>query len=164
MFEWPGHVADASSIQTKNPLNESDQKQFVLGRQLYLTTCSGCHGLDGAGLSRFAPPLVGSDWVLKDEKRLVLILLHGIEGPVEVNGKLYDTPDILPIMPAHSTLDDGSISSILTYIRNEWSNTASPISAGTVGTTRITSQGRVVPWTAAELNKHIQETKATDDK
>ncbi|MEP7110467.1 MAG: c-type cytochrome [Ferruginibacter sp.] len=164
MFEWPGHVANKGNVQKRNKLNESEQKQFVSGRQIYLTACSGCHGMDGAGLNRFAPPLIGSDWVLGDAKRLVLVLLHGMEGPVEVNGKLYDAPGILPVMPAHFTMDDSSISSILTYIRNEWSNTAGPISAGMVGNTRHTSQGRVVPWTAAELNKHILETKDKDDK
>jgi len=155
MFEWPGHVAGNSNVQTQHPLNESDQKLFVSGRQHYLTTCAGCHGSDGAGLNRFAPPLNGSDWVVGNEKRLVLVLLHGMEGAVEINGKRYDTPDILPVMPAHSTLDDVSISAILTYIRNEWSNTAGPVSGRLVSTTRHTSQGRVVPWTAAELNKHL---------
>ena len=115
------------------------------------------------GLNRFAPPLIGSDWVLGNKKRLALIVLHGMEGPVEVNGKLYDAPDILPVMPAHSTLDDGSISSILTYIRNEWGHSAGPVSTRTVGKTRHTSQGRVVPWTAAELNKHMLESKDTDE-
>lgn len=164
MFEWPGHIADTTSRRQQNPLNENEQKQFVSGRQLYLTTCAGCHGSDGRGLNRFAPPLIGSDWVLGDEKRLALILLHGMEGPITVNGKLYDAPDILPVMPAHSTLDDGSISSILTYIRNEWGNEGGAVSRRTVGMTRITSQGRVVPWTAAELDKHIAEIKAAEEK
>jgi mono/diheme cytochrome c family protein/glucose/arabinose dehydrogenase len=164
MFEWPGHVVDTSNVQQKNPLNEREQQQFVSGRQLYLTTCAGCHGSDGRGLNRFAPPLVGSEWVLGDEKRLALILLHGMEGPLDVNGKRYDAPDILPVMPSHSTMDDNSISSILTYIRNEWGNVGGPVSRRTVGMTRVTSQGRVVPWTAAELDKHIAETKAAEAK
>ena len=164
LFEWPGHAVDTMSFQTQHLLNENDQKQFVSGRQLYLTTCAGCHGTDGDGLNRFAPSLIGSDWVLGNEKRLALILLHGMEGPVEVNGKLHDAPDILPVMPAHSTLDDGSISSILTYIRNEWGNSAGPVSPRTVSIMRFTSQGRVVPWTAAELNKHMMEITATDNK
>ena len=164
MFEWPGHVVDTSGVQQKNPLNENEQQQFVSGRQLYLTTCAGCHGSDGSGVNRFAPPLIGSEWVLGDEKRLALILLHGIEGPIEVNGKRYDAPDILPVMPSHSTMDDSSLSSILTYIRNEWGNAGGPVSRRTVGMTRVTSQGRVVPWTVAELDKHIAETKAAEVK
>jgi hypothetical protein len=83
---------------------------------------------------------------------------------VEVKGKRYDAPEILPVMPSHSTLDDGSISSILTYIRNGWGNTAGPVSRRIVSTTRHTSQGRVIPWTASELNKHVRETKSVDEK
>ena len=115
-------------------------------------------------MNRFAPPLVGSDWVLGEEKRLTLIVLHGMEGPVEVAGKIYDTPEILPVMPAHSTLDDASITAILTYIRNEWGNNAGPLGKRTVGSTRNTSQGRVMPWKAEELNKYMLETKTADGK
>jgi mono/diheme cytochrome c family protein/glucose/arabinose dehydrogenase len=161
LFDWPGHVAVRSNAIKKNLLSDDDQKLFASGRQLYLNTCSGCHGTDGAGLSRFAPPLVGSDWVLGDEKRLALIVLQGMEGPIEISKRVYDAPDILPVMPAHSTMDDGAITAILTYIRNEWGNNAGPMSKRTVGMTRITSQGRVIPWTAKELNKYMLEAKAT---
>ena len=164
LFEWPGHVAAKSSTLKKSLLNDEEQKLFASGRQLYLNTCSGCHGTDGAGLSRFAPPLVGSDWVTGDEKRLVLILLHGMEGPVEINKKIYDQPEILPVMPAHSTMDDASLTAILTYVRNEWGNNAGPLSKRLVGMTRVTSQGRVVPWTAKELNKYMLENKAASVK
>ena len=58
-------------------------------------------------------------------------------------------------MPAHSTLDDGAITAILTYIRNEWGNQAGPIGKRVVGMTRVTSQGRVMPWTAKELNQYV---------
>ena len=164
LFEWPGHTAVKSSVTKKNPLSDDEQKLFASGRQLYLSTCSGCHGTDGAGLNRFGPPLVGSDWVLGDEKRLALILLHGMEGPVEVGKKVYNAPEILPVMPAHSTMDDASITSILMYIRNEWGNNAGPIGRRTVGMTRITSQGRVMPWTAKELNSYMLEAKAAGGK
>ncbi|MCY7350594.1 MAG: dehydrogenase [Cytophagaceae bacterium] len=164
LFEWPGHAAATSRLQKQNPLTEEQQQQFALGRQHYLSTCSGCHGTDGAGMNRFAPPLIGSEWVLGDEKRLALILLHGMEGPVLVAGKIYDAPDILPVMPAHSTTDDAALTSILTYIRNEWGNQAGAVTRRLVGTTRITSQGRVMPWTAAELNQHILNTKPIEGK
>lgn len=160
LFEWPGHTPDTSSIKPKKLLSEEEQQQFVWGRNHYLTTCAGCHGTDGAGLNRFAPPLTGSEWVLGDKKRLALIILHGMEGPLEVNGKYYDAPDILPVMPAHSTMDDAAIAAILTYIRNAWGNYAGPVSRGLVGSTRHTSQGRVVPWTAEELNQHMLNAKA----
>ena len=159
LFEWPGHAAE-TGLQKRNPLGEEAQRQFALGRKHYLSTCAGCHGTDGAGVNRFAPPLIGSDWVLGDEKRLALIVLHGIEGPLEVKGKVYDAPDVLPVMPAHSTMDDAAITAILTYIRNEWGNEAGPVGKGVVGKTRVTSQGRVVPWTAAALNQYVLDATA----
>lgn len=164
LFEWPGHVIDKSKPGLKSVLNEEQQQLFSQGRQQYLTTCAGCHGTDGAGIKRFAPPLAGSEWVVGDEKRLALIVLHGMEGAVEVAGKKYDSPEILPVMPAHSTMDDASITAILTYIRNEWGNSAGPIGKRTVGITRNTTQGRVVPWKAGELKKYVLETKATESK
>ncbi len=156
LFRWPGHSGTVAVTEV-SALAPKDQQLFVDGRQRYLTTCSGCHGIDGAGLARFGPPLVGSQWVLGDERRLALILLHGMEGPIEVNGKVMDVPDILPVMPAHSILDDREITAIMTYIRNEWGNRAGPVSQGTVGTIRHTSQGRVVPWTAVDLDEHMRQ-------
>jgi mono/diheme cytochrome c family protein/glucose/arabinose dehydrogenase len=153
MFSWPGYTPQLMEVSA-NSLDEKGMQQFALGRQKYLVTCAGCHGSDGAGVNRMGPPLIASEWVLGDEIRLSLILLHGMEGPLEVAGKKYDAPEILPIMPAHSTMDDASIAAILTYIRNEWGNQAPAISGRTVSSTRHTSQGRVYPWTAPELIKH----------
>ncbi len=155
IFSWPGHKPSAQLAVAGN-LDEKAMKQFAEGRQKYLVSCAGCHGSNGKGASRMGPPLAGSEWVLGDEIRLSLILLHGIEGPIEVAGKKYDAPEILPVMPSHSTMTDGDIAAILTYIRNEWGNQAPPVTGRTVATTRHTSQGRVYPWSAAELNKHIE--------
>jgi mono/diheme cytochrome c family protein/glucose/arabinose dehydrogenase len=164
LFTWPGHAPRSNDSAKQNRLGEEGQKQFALGRQHYLTTCAGCHGTDGEGINRFAPPLVASDWVLGDQKRLALLLLHGLEGPIQVGGKIYDAPEILPVMPAHSTMDDAELTAIMTYIRNAWGNQAEPIPRGLVGRTRHTSQGRVVPWTAEELNRHIDNLQASVGK
>ncbi|WP_192085756.1 c-type cytochrome [Algoriphagus sp. Y33] len=155
IFSWPGFVP-SKVVVSENQLDDRGMQQFAQGRQKYLVTCAGCHSSDGAGANRMGPPLVGSEWVLGDERRLAMILLHGLEGPVEVAGKTYDAPDILPVMPAHSTMDDASIAAILTYIRNEWGNQAPLISSRTISKTRVSTQGRVYPWKAAELNEYIE--------
>jgi mono/diheme cytochrome c family protein len=157
MFSWPGHTPDPQQVSEGSALADADLEQFALGRKHYLATCAGCHGSDGAGMKRMAPPLAGSDWVLGNEKRLALLILHGLEGPVDVAGKKYDAPDILPVMPSHSTMDDGAIRAVMTYIRNEWGNHAPAIQGRLVGRTRHTSQGRVQPWTPAELNAFIEK-------
>lgn len=163
MFSWPG-FNPATSSSPISYLDEGALIQFAEGRQKYLTSCAGCHGSNGLGASRMGPTLVGSEWVTGDEKRLILLLLHGIEGPIEVAGKKYDTPEILPVMPSHSAMDDSSIAAIITYIRNEWGNQATPVSGKTVGGTRHTSQGRVYPWTAEELNIHVKKLRSEESK
>ncbi|MDA0195668.1 MAG: dehydrogenase [Bacteroidetes bacterium] len=164
LFDWPGKPAKEPTDTTQYQLDEQGLAQFALGRQQYLSSCSGCHSPDGQGMNRLGPPLVNSEWVIGNENRLVYLVLHGIEGPIEVNGKVYDVPEILPVMPAHSPLESREIASILTYIRNEWGNNAPAISGHTVGRIRLTSQGTVVPWTAERLKKKIEELEAKENQ
>ena len=158
LFEWPGSARRDTTQQEGIALDEKEKEQFALGRKFYLSSCSGCHGNDGGGLNRFAPPLRASEWVRGDAERLTLIVLHGIEGPLDVAGKRYAEPEILPVMPGHSTLDDGTLAAILTYIRNEWGNNAGALDRRTVGKVRISNQGRVLPWTAGELDEHLKNS------
>ena len=158
MFHWPQKTM-VSQKDSKSFLDEKSLIQFAEGRQKYLATCSGCHGVDGKGINRFAPPLRGSEWVLGDATTLSLIVLHGMEGPMIVAGKKYDAPAILPVMPAHSTMGDADIASILTYIRNEWGNQAEPVLSRFVFSTRNVSQGRVYPWKINEIKKYVESLK-----
>ena len=158
MFHWP-QKNSISQKDSKSFLDEKSLIQFAEGRQKYLATCSGCHGVDGKGINRFAPPLRASEWVLGDATTLSLIVLHGMEGPMVVAGKKYDAPTILPVMPAHSTMGDADIASILTYIRNEWGNQAEPVLSRFVFSTRNVSQGRVYPWKTNEIKKYVESLK-----
>jgi len=161
ILNWPGKVITAKK-EEKSFLDEKSMKQFAVGRQKYLAVCSGCHGNDGKGVTRLGPPLAGSDWVTGDEMRLSLIVLHGLEGAIEVAGKKYDKPNILPVMPSHSTMDDGDIAAILTYIRNEWGNAGSPLTGRNVAMNRAFSQGRVNPWTPKELNNYVNAKRTAE--
>lgn len=152
IFKWPGHNPAQSSVRTGRPLTASEADLYVQGRQLYLTTCAGCHGVDGAGLAPLGPPLLDSPWVLGPPERLARILLHGLEGPIEVGGKRYAPPDILPEMPALAILDNQSLAAVLTYIRRAWDHQASPVHPKTVSQIRVMTQGRLRPWTQEELD------------
>ena len=83
--------------EEKQPIDNTALQAFAEGRTLYLDACIACHGTNGEELKRFAPPSVHSEWVLGDEKKLIFILLHGIEGPVKVGGIHYDAPDTMII-------------------------------------------------------------------
>ena len=150
---WPGKPLREIVLEIKE--YELDATMMAKGRQKYLNLCASCHGTQGEGMKRFAPPLKKSEWVLGEGYTLAMILLHGMEGPVSVNGKRYDIPEILPSMPSFSTLQNEDIAAISTYIRNSWGHSAPPISSGTIGHIRYRTQGQITPWKASELDSLI---------
>jgi len=125
------------------------QKQYRKGRDLYATSCGACHQLHGKGLENIAPHLAKSDWVTGDSKKLVAVALHGVTGPIKVNGK--DITGVPPIMPGHSFMNDEQLADILTYVRNAWGNKASSIAKKEVAEFRTANPNRFMPWTVAEL-------------
>lgn len=121
----------------------------VDGGAVYAGNCVACHQASGMGLAGVFPPLVGSDWVLKDDARLVQILLHGIQGELVVNGVTYNG-----VMPAFPQLSDAELAAVLTYIRREWGNSGTPISTDQVAEGRARFPDRSGPWGGgAELNE-----------
>lgn len=149
---------DQKNQPTNQAIHEIDSEVYALGRQQYLSLCAACHGSDGAGMKRFAPPLINSEWVLGDEKRLALILLQGMEGPISVDGISYNVPEILPVMPSLSVMNNGDLAAVMTYIRNEWGHSAPPVKGSTVGHIRYRTQGKITPWTAEALLNFDPET------
>ena len=71
--------------------------------------------------SRF-PPIAGSDWVKGDQKRLIDVVLSGLNGPIEVNGNPFDG-----MMPPVDYLEDEQIAQILTYVRKEFGENSPPV-------------------------------------
>ena len=98
-----------------------------------------------------APPLLNSEWVLGSENRLIRIILHGVSGPIPVNGATYAPPYVLPEMPGLAVLDDAQIASVSSFIRRAWAHGAEPIAASYVATVRQETQERKIPWTVEEL-------------
>jgi mono/diheme cytochrome c family protein len=93
-------------------LQQGDQ---LSGSILYATYCAACHERNGQGDNNRFPPLVNSDWVTGDENRLIDVVLNGMQGEIEVNGKMYND-----LMPQNSHLEDLAIASILTYVRKRF--------------------------------------------
>lgn len=120
------------------------------GGQLFTLYCSACHGTDGKGATggQF-PPLAASDWVLGDAARAVKIVLHGLHGEVEVDGRKFN----LEMPPQGSVLPDDQIAAILTYARSSWGNKADAVTTDFVKATREATLDRKAPWTANEILK-----------
>lgn len=122
------------------------------GQGKFLEICAGCHGPEGAGLFALGPPLAGSQWVLGQKQTAMRIVMCGLSGPVEVAGKRYQTPDILPVMPGLApNLNDAEIAAVLTFLRTSFGNKADAVSADEVQAERKQLNGRGIPYTAEEL-------------
>ena len=114
-----------SYIRDPDPIKDLIQEgDPYSGRVMYNTYCAVCHQRDGKGDNNRFPPLRDSEWVVGEEDRLIDIVLNGMQGEIQVNGKTYNG-----LMPANRHLDNHAIASILTYIRKRFGNEAAPISA-----------------------------------
>ena len=116
------------------------------GARVYAKVCQACHQATGAGLPNVFPPLAGSEWVSGDPVVLAKIVLHGMSGPITVNGKKYTSA----MGGQAGMLKDEEIADVLTYIRGAWGNKSEPVAAEVVAKVRaeFPKQG---PWTAKQL-------------
>ena len=127
----------------------------VLGEKLFNNAaCNTCHQSTGLGVPGAIPPLAGSEWAQGPEDRVIRIVLYGLQGPIKVENKDFNSA-----MPAFGRVAGGGfnwtdekIAAVLTYVRQAWGNKAPPISAAKV--TEIRSKvGDRPAWTAEELEK-----------
>jgi mono/diheme cytochrome c family protein len=107
------------------------QDQMARGKKVYETYCLACHMADGGGVPRMNPPLVKTVYVLGDKKRLIGIVLNGMDEPLEIDGETYSN-----VMAPHNFLKDQEIADVLTYVRNSFGNKASALTAEEVKTVR----------------------------
>jgi mono/diheme cytochrome c family protein/glucose/arabinose dehydrogenase len=135
---WPGKPVTQSEVPT---LNADEEKRFAAGKELYASVCAGCHQPDGMGKEKIAPSLVQSPFVMGSAALTARILLAGKEGSI----------GLMP--PLAATLSDEQIAALLTFIRREWGNTASPVAPADVKEVRGLTASRKTPWTETDLAK-----------
>jgi putative membrane-bound dehydrogenase-like protein len=140
-------VAD-DEAPAKPRVHAIDAAVHQRGATVYARTCIACHGLDGRGLPPVFPPLDGSDWIAGPGERVVDVVLHGLMGPIAVNGKRFDAA----MAPLGGQLSDQEIADVVTYARQRWSNDAPAVTADVVAARRDQHKARTTPWTAAELD------------
>jgi len=133
--------SEGGAEQTAKPVDP-----LVLGQRLFNGKCAACHQPDGKGRPGQFPPLAQSDWLLGPAETPVRIVLFGLQGNVTVSGQQFNGN-----MPAFGAqLKDDQIAAVLSYVRQEWGNHATPITPDLVGQVRKSDQ-RSQPWTAEAL-------------
>jgi mono/diheme cytochrome c family protein len=126
----------ASNIRKPHEIDDNLDKGIVAGgEKIYSVYCGTCHQRNGQGASGRFPPLAGTPYVTGDKKRLISIVLNGLEGRIVVNGEPYDN-----MMPQHSFLQDEEVANVLTYIRQNFGNKATPVTAEEVAAVRKSSK------------------------
>jgi len=110
---------------------QSLKTQLERGKIVYQKNCLTCHQVNGGGVPKMNPPLINAAFVKGDKQKLIQWVLLGSVEKVPIDGKYYSNN-----MPAQATLKDGEIADVLTYIRNNFKNKASAITATDVKNTR----------------------------
>lgn len=111
-----GVIQDIGESAPKQKKAVTLEEKIAGGKRIYQTSCFACHQSDGQGLNGAFPPVAKSDFLNKDKKRAISAVIHGLEGPIKVNGKDYNS-----IMPAQM-LSDEDAANVLTYVYSMWGN------------------------------------------
>ncbi len=101
-------------LQQNKPLKES----ILRGNEVYNDFCVQCHLDNGEGVASIFPPLSNSDYLLNNIEESIYAIKYGMEGPVKVNGELYDG-----VMVSQG-LDSEEIADVMNYILNSWGNSS----------------------------------------
>jgi mono/diheme cytochrome c family protein len=121
-----------------------------MGKQVYSGNCANCHQASGTGQPGSYPPLGGSEYVNGDLTTLSCIMLHGLQGPVTVEGGDYGSQQ----MPGWATvLNDDKLAAVMTYIRASWGNKSNPVKAEDVSAARAKFAGQADAYTKDSLMK-----------
>ncbi len=116
------------SVRDAGILRQDEFKaSMARGKIAYESYCLACHQGDGKGVPGMSPTLVKTKWVLGDKKKLIDILLKGMDEEIEINGEIINN-----VMPAQAMLSDQEMADVLTYVRNSFGNKASAISVAEV--------------------------------
>lgn len=89
----------------------------VDGGAVYNAQCMACHQATGAGIPGAFPPLANhvGDLYAADPDYLVLVMLYGLQGQINVAGASYNG-----LMPAFGQLSDAEIAAVLNHILTAW--------------------------------------------
>ena len=126
----------------------AELSQADRGKKVFSANCATCHQANGLGVAGQYPPLAGSEYVNGGTRRLGMIVLKGLQGPLTVKGQQYGTA---VMQPWDKTLSDAKIADVLTYIRQDWGNKGGPVNAAQIAALRKELASHPDSFTEADL-------------
>ena len=159
-FETAEAHLNGESVQKKQEklvvtgLKGEELALFTKGREIYNRDgyCATCHQPDGKGLSASQfPPIAGTRWVQGNEDRLIKVVLHGMMGPMTIQGKTYSGQ--VPMTPFGAMLKDEEIAAVLTYVRKSFGNEAPVVLPQKVAQVRAATAKQTGFYTPEQLLK-----------
>ncbi len=125
---------------------KADDEQMKRGLAVYSRTCIACHQPTGKGLAPVFPSIAGVPIVNGDATLPIKFILHGLMGPITVDGVTYNS-----MMPPVAGVSDQDVADVLTYVRQSFGNKSNPVTPDQVKTVRAANAARTAPWNTAEL-------------
>ena len=128
----PGSVPSAKKQGPNGPGGEQtpELSQADRGKKIFSANCAVCHQPDGNGAAgQGYPPLAGSEYVNGGSRRMGMIVLKGLQGPLTVKGQSFGTA---VMQPWDKTLTDAKIADVMTYVRQAWGNKGSTVSTAQI--------------------------------
>jgi nitrite reductase (NO-forming) len=121
----PGAPAAAAVPETR-----TKDERIKLGEVVFGRVCAACHQPNGEGIPSAFPPLAGSDFLKANPDKSISAVVHGLQGPLTVNGQTYNS-----VMPKLDLSDDDAANA-LTYVMNAWGNSFGEVTAEQVKAAR----------------------------
>ncbi len=137
--------------------NNFGKDEKTNGLELYKIHCSNCHGISGLGIPNTAPPLYGSEWIEGNPRKLILITLHGLQGPITVDGKKYELANVMPGLKDNPDLNDQDLANLLTFVRNAFSKDPIDIHKNEILDARKLAPPENQLFTEETILKHIMD-------
>jgi mono/diheme cytochrome c family protein len=122
------YLKDQGNSVAPGSQTAADQGVLRAGGAIYKDNCAACHRDDGTGDGGLFPRLAGSALVqAPDPTTLIRVVLQGSRA---VSTLRAPTAPAMP--PFDWRLNDVQTAAVLTYVRNHWDNTATPVDVRTV--------------------------------
>src|SRR5262249_50837192 len=88
---------------------------------------------NGLGVPGQYPPLAGSEFTNGGSRRMGMIVLKSLQGPVKIKGQQFGSA---VMQPWDKNLTDQKIADVITYQPRDWGKNASPVTAEKIAALR----------------------------